>query len=100
MSSDYNITTTQSKLLNNYFTIYDMSYGRRIGKDQVEEYHIGFDCSYDDIHDWYPKSKEALDMIQSLTERGLMVKHFSPWEEWHKNGVFKEIEDMIKKNMK
>ena len=76
-----------------------MSHGRRICKDQVEEYHIGFDCSYDDIHDFYPNKLEALDMLETLNELGLNVKHSSLWEEWHENGVFKEIEDMIKKNM-
>ena len=101
-SAEYKTTYQWKCNLDNgryYFTIYDMSYGRRIGKDEIVEYHIGFNCSYDDIHDWYPKSKEALDMIQSLNERGLTVKHSSLWEEWHENGVFKKIEDMIKKNI-
>lgn len=102
-SAEYKVTYQWNCNLDNgryYFTIYDMSCGRRIGKDEIVEYHIGFNCKYDDINDWYPKSKEALDMIQSLTERGLTVKHSSLWENYTKNGVFKEIEDMIKKNMK
>lgn len=102
-SSDYKCTYQWNCNLDNgryYFTIYDMSYGRRIGKDQVEEYHIGFDCSYDDIHNFFPNKLEALDMLEALNEMGLKVKHSDIWEKWHKEGIFGEIEDIIKKNMK
>ena len=81
------------------FILYDMSYGRKIGKDQVVEYHIGFDCSYDDIHEFWPNKKEALDMLEALRELGLNVKHSDTWERWHKEGVFEEIEKTIRKNL-
>ena len=102
-SAEYKITYQWKCNLDNgryYFTIYDMSYGRRIGKDQVEEYHIGFDCSYDDIHEFWPNKLEALDMLEALNELGLNVKHSDIWERWHKEGIFEEIENAVKKNMK
>ena len=102
-SSEYKTTYQWKCNLDNgryYFVIYDMSHGRRIGRDQAEEYHIGFDCSYDDIHEFWPNKLEALDMLEALKERGLNVKHSDIWERWHKEGIFKDIENTVKKNMK
>ena len=82
-----------------YFTIYDMSYGRKVKKDEEIEYHIGFNCRYDDIHEFWPNKKEALDMLEALRELGLNVKHSDTWERWHKEGVFEEIERTIRKNL-
>ena len=83
-----------------FFTIYDMSYDDEIGDDEVIEYHIGFDCRYDDIHDFWPNKTEALDMLWALKERGFNVNHSETWTRFHKDGVIDEIERLVKKNLK
>ena len=83
-----------------YFTIYDMSYDNKLGKDDITEYHIGFDCNYDDINDFWPNTLEALDMLEALNERGLVCKHSDTWEMIHKSGLLAEIEAEITKNLK
>lgn len=82
-----------------FFTIYDMSYGRRLGKNDVIEYHIGFDCNYDDIHEFWPNKLEALDMLEALDEIGLTPCHSDLWTKFHATGAIKKIEELIRKNL-
>lgn len=82
-----------------YFTIYDMSYGRKLKKDDVIEYHIGFDDNYDDIRNFFPNKIEALNMISALLERGFDIDHSKTWKRFHENGVFEDIERLIKYNL-
>lgn len=79
-----------------YFIIYDMSYGRKLKKDAVIEYHIGFDDTYDEIHNFYPEKREAINMLLALVERDLDVDHSDLWKKWHDNGVFDDIERMVR----
>ena len=82
-----------------YFTIYDMSYGRKLGKEEVTEYHIGFDDNFDSIHIFFPEKVEACDMLTALEEVGLQIDHSDTWKIFHENGVFKDIERMIKNDL-
>ena len=82
-----------------YFTIYDMSYGEVIGDDDVVEYHIGFNCKYDDIHEFWPNTLEALNMLEVLDYIGLTPRHSETWMRFHENGIFEEIERLVKKNL-
>lgn len=82
-----------------YFTIYDMSYGRKLKKDEVTEYHIGFDDTYNDIRNFFPNNIHALNMISALLERGFDIDHSDIWKRYHENGIFEDIERLIKKNM-
>lgn len=79
-----------------FFTIYDMSYGRFLGKDEVTEFHIGFDDNFDSIHNFYPSRLEALEMIEALEERDLVVDHAELWKRWHDDGTFDDIERLVK----
>ena len=81
-----------------FFTLYDMSYGRFLGKDEVTEFHIGFDDNFDSIHNFYPSKLEALEMIEALEERGLEVDHDSLWKKFHSSGIFEDIERFVKDN--
>jgi hypothetical protein len=78
-----------------FFTIYDVSYGQKLGKDEETEFHIGFDCKYDDIHNFWPNKEEALDMFWALKERGLLVQHSDIWTLFHSNGTLEEVEKNI-----
>lgn len=82
-----------------YFTLYDMSYGRKLGKDEVTEYHIGFDDNFDSIHNFLPGKIEACNMLEALEEVGLQIDHSENWKKWHEEGVFEDIEKMIRKNL-
>lgn len=82
-----------------YFTIYDMSYDHKLGKNDVIEYHIGFDCTYDDIHEFWPNKLEALDMLGTLNEMGLTPRHSDIWTKFHATGALKKIEELIRKNI-
>lgn len=82
-----------------YFTIYDMSYGRKLGKDEVTEYHIGFDDNFDSIHGFFPEKIEARDMLIALEEAGLKIDHSETWKWFHENGVVEYIERMVKNNL-
>lgn len=82
-----------------YFIIYDMSYGRKLGKDEVIEYHIGFNDKYDDIHNFFPENTNACDMLIALEEYGLKIDHSDIWKKFHSEGVFEDIERMIKNNL-
>ncbi len=82
-----------------YFTIYDMSYGRKLGKDKVTEYHIGFDDNFDSIHIFFPEKIEACDMLIALEGAGLQIDHSSIWKEFYENGIFEDIERMIKNDL-
>ena len=81
-----------------YFTIYDMSYGRKLGKDEVTEYHIGFDDNFDSIHIFFPEKIEACDMLIALIEAGLQIDHSDTWKLFHENGVFKDLARMVTNN--
>lgn len=81
-----------------YFTIYDMSYGRKLGKDEVTEYHIGFDDNFDSINIFFPEKIEACDMLIALEEAGLKIDHADSWKLFHENGVFKDLARMVTNN--
>ena len=83
-----------------FFTIYDMSYGQKLGKDEETEFHIGFDCKYDDIHNFWSNKVEALDMLWALKERGLLVQHSDIWTLFHSNGTLEELEKIMEKVLK
>ena len=82
-----------------YFTIYDMSYGRKLGKDEVTEYHIGFDDNFDSIHIFFPENPNACDMLTALEEYGLKIDHSDIWKKFHDTGIFDDIQRMIAKNL-
>ena len=89
--SRYKSTYTWKLNLDNgkyFFIIYDMSYGRFLGKDEVTEYHIGFDDTYDDIHTFFPVKSEACEMLEALIERELKVDHSELWKKFHDNSIF------------
>lgn len=81
-----------------YFIIYDMSYGRKLGKDEVTEYHIGFNDNFDSIHIFFPEKVEACDMLIALEEAGLKIDHASDWKLFHENGVFEDLARMVTNN--
>lgn len=82
-----------------YFTIYDMSYGHKLGKDEVTEYHIGFNDNFDSIHVFFPEKIEACDMLIALEGAGLKIDHSETWKLFHENGVFEDIERMVKNDL-
>lgn len=82
-----------------FFTIYDMSYGRRLGKNDVIEYHIGFDCTYDDIRIFYPTRREALEMLEALLELDLDINHSSAWKWMHDHGIVDMIDKKVKESL-
>ena len=82
-----------------FFTIYDVDGDYELGDNELTEYHIGFKEHYDDIHHYHPDSIEALDMIESLRERGFDVDHSETWKHFHDDGVFDQIEGYIKQQM-
>lgn len=81
-----------------FFTIYDMSYDETIGDDDIVEYHIGFNCNYDDIHDFWPNTMEALDMLEALDDIGLTPRHSETWMLFHSDGTLRKIEQAIRGN--
>ncbi len=54
------------------FIIYDMSYGHKVGKDMVIEYHIGWKEENDNIGD-------ITLLISTLKGLGLNVDHSEMW---------------------
>lgn len=82
-----------------HFTLYDMSYGETPGDDDVIEYHIGFKDKYDDIHQFFPDSIDALDMIEALGERDFDIDHSDTWKAFHIDGTLDKIESFIKQQM-
>ena len=82
-----------------YFTIYDVDGDYEPGDNELTEYHIGFKEHYDDIHNFFPNTLEALNMIEALGERGFDVDHSETWKHFHNDGVFDQIEGYIKQQM-
>lgn len=82
-----------------YFTIYDMSYGRKLGKNTITEYHIGFAETYDDIHNFFPNKISSLNMLEALAQYGFDIDHSSIWKKWHENGVFDDIERIVRNRL-
>jgi hypothetical protein len=76
-----------------------MSYDHKLGKNDVTEYHIGFDCNYDDIHEFYPNTIEALDMLDALGERDFDVDHSKTWKLFHSEGIFQDVENYVKQQL-
>ena len=83
-----------------FFTIYDMSYGRHLGPNEVTEYHIGFDAKYNEIREFFPNTIEACDMLIALTDIGLQPDHSETWKRFHEDGVFEDIQRIIKEKVK
>ena len=55
------------------FTIYDMSNGERLGKDQVIEFHVGYYVNYFDEngnylngHSYDPPCKEVMEFLEDI----------------------------------
>lgn len=82
-----------------YFIIYDMSYGRKLGKDEVTEYHIGFNDDFNSIRNFFPEKIEAIDMLLALVERELEIDHSDSWKLFHEEGIFDDIERIVKIRM-
>ena len=82
-----------------YFTVYDMSYDEPIKEDEEVEYHIGFNCRYDDIHEFWPNTIESLDMLEALDEVGLTPRHSDIWTQFHTDGTLQKIEEAIRGNL-
>ena len=82
-----------------FFTIYDVDGDYELGDNELTEYHIGFKEHYDDIHNFFPNTLEALNMIEALGERGFDVDHSETWKHFHNDGVFDQIEGYIKQQM-
>ena len=38
-------------------------------------------------------------MLEALEEVGLQIDHSEIWKKWHEEGVFEDIEKMIRKNL-
>lgn len=82
-----------------FFIIYDMSYGRHLGPNEVTEYHLGFNARYNEIKEFFPNTIEACDMLLALNERDLMPDHSEIWKRFHEEGVFEDIERMVKNSL-
>lgn len=82
-----------------FFTIYDIDGDYELGDDEVIEYHIGFKEHYDDIHNFLPNTIEALNMLQALNELGLNIDHSEAWKFFYENGIFEDVERLIKDNI-
>lgn len=82
-----------------FFTLYDMDGDYELGEDDVTEFHIGFKEHYDDIHNFFPNTLEALNMIEALGERDFDIDHSETWKCFHNDGVLDQIESYIKQKM-
>lgn len=80
------------------FTIYDMSRGERLGKDDVIEYHIGwkpkmfYDGQFSNQeldNNGFPKNIDVCYVIEALEERGLEFDQSDSWKSFYgPNGYF------------
>lgn len=88
------------------FCIYDMSYGYKLGKDEVIEYHIGWKTEYDnrlnrfpnDEKGKFPETLHGCLIIEALEELGLDVDHSEMWYRYTGEKYFnvKNKEELLK----
>ena len=79
------------------FTIYDMSRGYKLGKDDIIEYHIGWKPQYyyngefsnQELDDkGFPKQLDVCYVIEALEERGLEVDQSDSWKSFYGPGGY------------